>query len=366
MNMGNFNKEDFFLKYGLTSHDIENCGISWEELERIYADYSDKYERGHWDKVVNAFTADFERYIGESIHFIRARIKAPERVLVKLIRLGLKAHLEGTILKVTEENYPDFLDDIIGLRLIYLLNIDWIKIHNEIIKNYKRKLLSTPVAYVREEELKQMEVFYKEHKCTVEVDTWGHNFIKYRILYGGLDRDWKVELQVKNIFEEAWWEIGSTIWYSRRDYSNIIDNQLGILKSLSVQCSNVAAYSIFLRDKLESQFNKIRQQQEKVDLLQAQRAETEFGDLKESSPDEIRHLLELSKTEIAISKLDILIRKYQTHSDYASWLNEKTLLSERFNRTRTQINLGVLSYESSDKIYNQITDSILTLIKKIE
>lgn len=355
------NKEEFFRKYDLSEEDFERCGINWSVLEGIYVDYSGKYERRHWDKLIMDLTDNFESCFGNSVHFIRTRIKTPERLLVKLIRLGLKAGLDGKNLDITEENYPEHIDDIIGIRLVYLQDIEWKKIHLEIIKNYKKLLVCTPVAYVREEEKEEMERFYKDQKyaeynCAVEVEKWGHHFVKYPMKYKQLDRDWSIEIQTKNIFEEAWWEIGSTLWYSRRGYSNIIDNHIGVLKSLSNQCNKIATYSIFLRDELES-----RSLQEKVVMPEVERAEAEFSTLKESSIDEIKQMIKLSQTEFAISKLDIMIRKY-----FKPLEEEITTITARFNRTNANVRMGLLTHSEADVIYNNISDAITKLVKIIE
>lgn len=49
--MEHINKDAFFGKYGLSDADIQKCGLTWEILERIYMDYTGKYERGHWDRL---------------------------------------------------------------------------------------------------------------------------------------------------------------------------------------------------------------------------------------------------------------------------------------------------------------------------
>ena len=254
------NETVFLTEFGIGRRDLEEAGISWEELARIQAEFR-KIEPGLREigkNFIDEYLYDIET---AGIHSYRYRTKEAGHLLEKIVRKKKEnpekfAHLDHT-------NYYKYVTDLIGIRVFFLYREDWIYFHRYITSRFENDpgqyirdrlkdfdedpehvyLAERPKAYMRAGDTK----IYDGDE--IEIITDGiyrslHYIVKYKGSY--------VEIQGRTLFEEGWSEIDHDIVYKEaqddemlRDYSKLLNRLSG------------------LADEMSSYFRRIKNQRER-------------------------------------------------------------------------------------------------------
>lgn len=244
-------KKDLLEKYNFTEEQFEAADISWEDLEYIYNDFSEKIAR-YREKL-----SEFEKqYLGnisdQGIHSYRTRIKDPEHVIVKIIRKrqeNLKKYKA-----LDKYNYEKFLTDLIGIRCFILFKTDWQKFHNYIIneiednaKNYIKDSINdfdndethtymaeAPKVHIREGDSRAIyeNILPPDAIKSKKIYRSVHYIIKYAGVY--------IEIQVRTLFEEGWGEVDHHIVYPYyegdilfQQYTSLLNRLTGLADEMS-------------------------------------------------------------------------------------------------------------------------------------
>lgn len=361
-------KDQFFAKYSITDEHLEKAGVTWDLIGDIYASYFTSFTEKWWNAdVLEPMLHFFETFTGSDIHFVRARVKDPERVVLKLINLAQEMTAAGKPVSINKENYFEFVKDIIGVRLIYLFSSDWIKIHERVLQKYGKRIQGVPIAYVGLDDPKDFKEIFESYGCKVESNSMDARLIEYDLkLPDSSGNLFPVEIQARTIFEEAATEVSTALQYPRRDYSVLVDNNLSLLRNLANQANKVASYTSYLRSKLESDFRKVQGLKDDLALFQINRAEAELDKFQTFTQlEDIQKLINSAKTDLAIDKLYVYIQEMKTDNSGVELIDDLNLISSRYNFLKDHLAKGLIPYKDSEIIFNQISSNLMALIKQL-
>lgn len=208
-------KQQFLSRYGIKSADFLKTGLVWDDLVKIYNNYSAlKSKLQHSAKaIVDILFSKEAREIG--VHSVRYRIKDANGLIEKIIR----KKLENPKREITIQNYRTEITDLIGIRALHIFKNDIYGIHHFVIGMFKLKDGETPTHYYREGDEEEFVTMCKEIGCKQEKHKKGYRSVHYIISTSLTKEDYFAEIQVRTIFEEGWSEIDHKIRYSFKNYS---------------------------------------------------------------------------------------------------------------------------------------------------
>ena len=173
------------------------------------------------------------------VHSVKSRMKDPEHLKDKIQR-KLKS---GTI--IDENNLFTVVNDLIGVRVLYLYQDQFQLIHNELLKKVDETkdwmFVEAPKAYTWDPETR--EYFEKLNIHTEVRDTY-YTSVHYVIKPNNELSNITCEIQVRTLFEEIWGEIDHTINYPHPTEIIACKEQLRVLAKL-VSTGTRLADSIF-------------------------------------------------------------------------------------------------------------------------
>lgn len=173
------------------------------------------------------------------VHSVKSRMKDPEHLKDKIQR-KLKS---GKI--IDENNLFTVVNDLIGVRILYLYQDQFQLIHNELLKKVDETkdwmFVEAPKAYTWDPETR--EYFEKLNIHTEVRDTY-YTSVHYVIKPNNELSNITCEIQVRTLFEEIWGEIDHTINYPHPTEIIACKEQLRVLAKL-VSTGTRLADSIF-------------------------------------------------------------------------------------------------------------------------
>ena len=173
------------------------------------------------------------------VHSVKSRMKDPEHLKDKIQR-QLKS---GKI--IDENNLFTVVNDLIGVRVLYLYQDQFQLIHNELLKKVDETkdwmFVEAPKAYTWDPETR--EYFEKLNIHTEVRDTY-YTSVHYVIKPNNELSNITCEIQVRTLFEEIWGEIDHTINYPHPTEIIACKEQLRVLAKL-VSTGTRLADSIF-------------------------------------------------------------------------------------------------------------------------
>lgn len=173
------------------------------------------------------------------VHSVKSRMKDPEHLKDKIQR-KLKS---GKI--IDENNLFTVVNDLIGVRVLYLYQDQFQLIHNELLKKVDETkdwmFVEAPKAYTWDPETR--EYFEKLNIHTEVRDTY-YTSVHYVIKPNNELSNITCKIQVRTLFEEIWGEIDHTINYPHQTEIIACKEQLRVLAKL-VSTGTRLADSIF-------------------------------------------------------------------------------------------------------------------------
>lgn len=173
------------------------------------------------------------------VHSVKSRMKDPEHLKDKIQR-KLKS---GKI--IDENNLFTVVNDLIGVRVLYLYQDQFQLIHNELLKKVDETkdwmFVEAPKAYTWDPETR--EYFEKLNIHTEVRDTY-YTSVHYVIKPNNELSNITCEIQVRTLFEEIWGEIDHTINYPHQTEIIACKDPLLVLAKL-VSTGTRLADSIF-------------------------------------------------------------------------------------------------------------------------
>jgi len=208
-------KQQFLSRYGIKSADFVKTGLVWEDLVKIYNNYTNlKSKLQHSAKaIVDILFSKEAREIG--VHSVRYRIKDANGLIEKIIR----KKLENPAREITIQNYRSEITDLIGIRALHIFKNDLYGIHHFVTGVFTLKEGETPTHYYREGDEEDFVKMCKSIGCKQEKHRKGYRSVHYIVSTSLTKENYFAEIQVRTIFEEGWSEIDHKIRYSFKNYS---------------------------------------------------------------------------------------------------------------------------------------------------
>ncbi len=344
-------KNEFISKYHLQDKADALQALDWALMQEIYT----KCES------IKADLEDVLLYFRgakriPNVHFVKYRIKQPEKVIYKLLRQFLS--YEGTQTTASEvitfENFHEHVEDMIGIRLIYLIRAQWKEIHQEILNKFGDKIWRDkhgkkvlPLAFVKISDEDSFQDFFRQNGCKIVHGELDYRSVLYYLQHECLGRIWRVELQTKTIFEEAWFEIHGALHEPNKEKKiELIDDYLMSLKNIATEADNLTARISYHKSELSQKANRMANlEREKQKTLQ-----------NDSIFDQIRNDIKSAEMEKAFDKLEhwLLVNEIRKHAPDL----DKAVFIWHSNFSAYQKNslLGLVEHTALDQIKNKLID----------
>lgn len=287
-------KEELLKKYNLSEEEFMAADITWEDLEFIYNDFSEK--RNAYKEILGDFEKQYLDNISEEgIHSYRTRIKEPEHLVVKIIRKrqeNLKKYRQ-----LDKSNYEKFLTDLIGIRCFILFKTDWEMFHKYIVKVIENNpkyyvkdslkdfddnkshvyMAEMPKVHIRAGDAREIyeNILPPDAIKSQKIYRSIHYIIKYSGVY--------IEIQVRTLFEEGWGEIDHHIVYPYYQDDQLFQQYTGLLNRLTGLADEMSSFFCEVkRLEVEHLENNPKDLQEKVQksslkVLPHEKKKTDIG-----------------------------------------------------------------------------------------
>lgn len=228
----NLNAEALMKKYHISEKYILDNKINWKVLNQIYVDFN-KYKSTYETQA--DFIAETLR-THNKIHFVKSRVKDPERLIEKIIRkTSERKEKYSSDFEFSVENYKDEITDLIGVRAIHIFKEDWEDIHNFITSTWK---VAEITANVREGDDTQR---FDELNIQVCSRKSGYRSVHYLIEFFPTNQKVIAEIQVRTIFEEGYGEIDHQLRYSHPQIPEVLALNLLLFNRIAGSSDEMAS-----------------------------------------------------------------------------------------------------------------------------
>lgn len=215
---------------------------------QILVDIASDYEKSQEDLL------DSAEYIAKKIqrckyvHSVRWRIKDTSHLIEKIIRK--KEEQSEKYADITTSNYKSKIDDLIGVRAIYLFKQDWSAVHSYILSKWT-PLEDVKIYHRKGDDLDQYEV---HPSCKPEEHKAGYRSIHYIIPAGEIySEKISCEIQTRTIFEEGWSEIDHKVRYPNFSKDPNLKEFLDTFNRLAGSADEMGTFVLRLKHLIESE-----------------------------------------------------------------------------------------------------------------
>ena len=315
--------EQTFLKaYKHNYKSVSEIGLDWQTLVGIH-DYYLGIVKNKLEIAAQELFLDLKSI--EGVHTIKYRIKDPEHVIDKIIRKKIEKNII-----ITKETFLDEIDDFIGIRILHLVKTNWESIYKTIVEKFESK--ETPIAYHRIGDDPQFIKRCKELGLELKEKDAGYRSIHYIAKIPFFSTQFKCEIQIRTIFEEAWSELDHMVRYPNNTDNELLNYYLLMFNRLAGCADEMGSFILNMKANLE------KSQNEKEEMLK------EIGRLKGKSASQNKKIDELMKKLEKKNALDWLyVPENSTRStlDYitaiqtpsgSTFVNPMADMQERINR----------------------------------
>ncbi|NDK56441.1 RelA/SpoT domain-containing protein [Pontibacter fetidus] len=214
---------------GVSEEELYAQQIDVQELFAIYSDYINRLDELEGIAALVANTLMRQK----DVHAVRHRVKEPLHLLKKIIR----KKKEYPDRNLTTANYLDFINDLVGVRILHLYKDSWQDIGNYIQQMWELK--RQPYAYVKKEHTLQ-GVQFAASNYRVLVNPRGYKAEHYIIKTQPHKQQYLAEIQVKTLFEEGWSEIDHCIRYPDHTPNELLNRLLWLLSQLTANADEMS------------------------------------------------------------------------------------------------------------------------------
>lgn len=172
------------------------------------------------------------------MHSIKYRVKEPEHLAEKLMRIAEDMKAEGLLFDIDNDNLFTRVGDLAGVRLLHLHTTQIEKIHQgirEVVQEHKYKLIGKPTAYTWDIETQE---YYKRIGMKVVPRQSLYTSVHYD-LQANRKTKMQCELQVRTLVEEVWSEVSHQINYPRETDNASCKEQLKVLARIASGCTRL-------------------------------------------------------------------------------------------------------------------------------
>ena len=184
------------------------------------------------NNLVDCFSKDPD--LARSIHFIKSRIKDPQSLADKLMRL---AQADSPV-PIDASNIFDRVTDLAGVRIIHLHNDQLCQLHPrilDILDENEYRVLGDPVAYCWDDEYERL---FRDVGLRTERAESMYTTVHYDI-QTSQKTPIACELQVRSLADEVWGEVSHRVNYPTESPSEACRDQLKVLARLTSGCGRL-------------------------------------------------------------------------------------------------------------------------------
>ena len=243
-------KYEFLKEYNIDEEFLINNNIDWNELEKIYNDYS--MYRKSYETQANLIANILREH--KKVHSVKTRVKDENHLIEKIIRKTEDRRKKyGNDFNFTVKNYKDEITDLVGIRVIHIFKEDWEEIHNFITKMWN---VNEIVANIRKGDNTKT---FEELGIEVCSRLSGYRSVHYLVESYPTTEKVITEVQVRTIFEEGYGEIDHQLRYSLNEIPEILEQNLMLLNRIAGSSDEMASLINLLSKNfkdIKSEYNK--------------------------------------------------------------------------------------------------------------
>lgn len=366
------NEDEMFELKELQVESLKEAQIDRELLKSIYRDYASN------QKILQE-QADYLGktllHNGELINSVKQRIKDPLRLLAKIVRKrkeAINGKADVKYLDINVDNYKSIINDLVGIRAIYLFRENWKWVNDFILSNFV--VCKDEVITIYHSDDNDISL-YPEHESVVneykyKLDTKKSRYRSTHYIIKGLPpHNFKFELQTRTILDEAWGEIDHHIRYP--DFQNDLDleRKMSVLNGAINGCEELTStyFNYFSEIRAENETNPLAAEEDGLTLMPRDQALELISDSAKVSDGTwdnliLKTALSREKERIAKSK-EILKNKKAAEEVYNQqrYLENFLLRGARMNSESSEKlkkNIKVAHYKNMLKdISDQMSDN---------
>ena len=229
----------FLKQFNISEEKFRESLLTWDELELIAEDYLKKK---------NEHTATVKGYLEKIqqcayVHSLSYRVKEVTHLIEKIIRKNPKYLKKGEA--ISHNNYENYINDLMGIRILLLFKEDWSEVHNFLMKEYSDVLAEEPFAHIRKGD--NNDLYAGKVKI---IDDKPYRSVHYLIQdkVSGLC----IEVQVRTLFEEAWSEIDHKLRYPYNLSNQMIGSYLEIMNRAAGMADEMGTFLHAYLNEFES------------------------------------------------------------------------------------------------------------------
>jgi ppGpp synthetase/RelA/SpoT-type nucleotidyltranferase len=240
-------KEHFKNAQDLSESELSAARITAKELIEIYYDYLESLKEL---EIEGAYLSNRLQFF-KNINSVRWRTKDPIHLLTKIVRKRKEAieqeKISSKYLSINANNYKEIITDLLGLRAIYLFKFQWELVDNYICNNFKISPDEKITIYHAPED--DLTFYYEDgHEKKVGEINLKYSRVKrdskYRsthyIAETNFPHNFKLEIQIRSILDEAWGEIDHYIRYPNHQDDEELKRQMTVLNGAINGCEELS------------------------------------------------------------------------------------------------------------------------------
>jgi putative GTP pyrophosphokinase len=226
---------------GITEEEWRAQGIAPQTLVAIYYDFLQRKEELF---EIAAQTAQSLQHLPE-VHAVRYRVKDPLHLLRKVIR----KKTEYPDRHIDEHNYIDWINDLAGVRALYLYKFDWHTLGGHIQATWELK--RPPIAYISSNADQATVQAFSTAGADIRWHDQGYRAVHFVVRTQAKKQRYFVEIQLRTLFEEGWSEIDHSVRYPDHSCNAFVRDLLYLLNYLTGQSDQLASFIKIVLEKLQ-------------------------------------------------------------------------------------------------------------------
>ena len=183
-----------------------------------------------YNDIAHNFSSEIREFNG--VHSIKYRIKSLFSLCEKILRKESESQIP-----LNADSLNNEITDIIGIRAIYIYPTDYKLIHDNIYKNYSKLFCENVCINIRDGDDESMFDSIPKKRRTINKGLY--RSIHYILNYLIGNNNYKLEVQIRTIFEEGWSEINHQYYKDNNTNEttqwalSILSRQVGICNEMS-------------------------------------------------------------------------------------------------------------------------------------
>lgn len=217
-------------RLGLSERELHAQGLQVHDLVEIYQDYTPRLAELADIAALLANTMMREPHV----HAARYRVKQPLHLLKKIIR----KKEEYPHRHLTAQNYLQYINDLVGVRVLHLHKPEGLAIGNYIQQTWELKRM--PYAYISNSQNPEAYLLAgRGYKLLV--NPRGYTALHYIIRTQPNKQAYLAEIQTKTLFEEGWSELDHCLRYPDHEPHPLLEHLLRILNTHTRQANELVS-----------------------------------------------------------------------------------------------------------------------------